>query len=319
MGGLAARPVGLLLMLVVPVVRCFGFSRRPLRFGLGIGAVLLAGTLYTGEQGRPVATRRSFFGVNRVTLDATRGLHLLIHGSTLHGVQSIAAGQRRVPLGYYDRSGPVAALFGALGDRRTEHAVAVLGLGAGALACYAAPGEVWDFYEIDPLVERIAREPAYFTYLRDCVPGARVILGDARLSLAKATRRYGLIVLDVYSSDAIPVHLLTREALRLYLDRLAPGGVLAFNISNRHLDLEPVLGALTRDAGLAARIQFDGDVTPAERARGKLASRWAVMTRRPAELGSLAADARWTPPRASADGRVWTDDFSSVLGVLRWR
>src|SRR5439155_5074767 len=122
----------------------------------GDGAVLLAGTLYTGEQGRPVATRRSFFGVNRVTLDATRGLHLLIHGSTLHGVQSIAAGQRRVPLGYYARSGPVAALFGALGDRRTEHAVAVLGLGAGALACYAAPGEVWDFYEIDPLVERIA-------------------------------------------------------------------------------------------------------------------------------------------------------------------
>ena len=223
MGGLAARPVGLLLMLVVPAMLCFGFSRRPLRFGLGIGAVLLAGTLYTGEQGRPVATRRSFFGVNRVTLDATRGLHLLIHGSTLHGVQSIAAGQRRVPLGYYARSGPVAALFGALGDRRTEHAVAVLGLGAGALACYAAPGEVWDFYEIDPLVERIAREPAYFTYLRDCVPGARVILGDARLSLAKATRRYGLIVLDVYSSDAIPVHLLTREALRLYLDRLAPG------------------------------------------------------------------------------------------------
>src|SRR5207244_3194772 len=122
-GGLAARPVGLLLMLVVPAMLCFGFSRRPLRFGLGIGAV--------------------------------------------------------------------------------RHAGAVLGLGAGALACYAAPGEVWDFYEIDPLVERIAREPAYFTYLRDCGPGARVILGDARLSLAKATRRYGLIVLDVYSSDAI--------------------------------------------------------------------------------------------------------------------
>ncbi len=95
--------------------------------------------------------------------------------------------------------------------------------------------------------------------------------------------------------------------------------MLVFNISNRHLDLEPVLGALARDASLDARIEFDGDVTPAERARGKLASRWAVMARRPADLGSLVTDARWTPPRAPADGRVWTDDFSSVLGVLRWR
>ena len=151
------------------------------------------------------------------------------------------------------------------------------------------------------------------------MPDARVVLGDARLSLARTTRRYRLIVLDVCNSDAIPVHLLTREALQLYLEHLAPGGVLVFNISNRHLDLEPVLGALARDASLAARIEFDGDVTPAERARGKLASRWAVMARRPADLGSLVTDARWTPPRAPADGRAWTDDFSSVLGVLRWR
>jgi len=174
-------------------------------------------------------------------------------------------------------------------------------------------------YEIDPLVERIARDPEYFTYLRDCLPEARVILGDARLSLSRAARRYDLIVLDAYSSDAIPVHLLTREALGLYLDRLAPAGVLAFHISNQHLDLEPVLADLARDAGLVALLQVDTHVTPAERAGGKLPSRWAVMARRPADLGALTSDARWAPPRASADGRVWTDDFSSVLGGLRWR
>jgi len=313
--GPAAAPVGSLLALVVPAMLCFGFSRRPLRFGLGIGAILLAGTLSTGEQGRVVATRRSFFGVNRVTLDATRGLHLLIHGSTLHGAQSLDPARRREPLGYYDPSGPIGQVFEALGDLPS---VALVGLGAGALACYARPRDEWDFYEIDPLVESIARDPRYFTYLRDCLPDARVVLGDARLSLARAGRRYDLIVLDAYSSDAIPVHLLTREALQMYLDRLAPVGVLAFHISNQHLDLEPVLADLARDAGLAALIRGD-DVTPAERARGKLASRWAVMARRPDDLGSLVTDARWAPPRAPAGGRVWTDDFSSVLGVLRWR
>ena len=207
-------------------------------------------------------------------------------------------------------------MFAALGD---PPAVAVVGLGAGALACYARPGEAWDLYEIDPLVERIARDPEYFTYLRDCLPEARVVLGDARLSLSRAARRYDLIVLDAYSSDAIPVHLLTREALGLYLDRLAPAGVLAFHISNQHLDLEPVLADLARDAGLVALLQVDTHVTPAERAGGKLPSRWAVMARRPADLGALTSDARWAPPRGRADGRVWTDDFSSVLGVLRWR
>jgi len=313
--GPAAAPVGSLLALVVPAMLCFGFSRRPLRFGLGIGAILLAGTLSTGEQGRVVATRRSFFGVNRVTLDATRGLHLLIHGSTLHGAQSLDPARRREPLGYYDPSGPIGQVFEALGD---PPSVALVGLGAGALACYARPRDEWDFYEIDPLVESIARDPRYFTYLRDCLPDARVVLGDARLSLARAGRRYDLIVLDAYSSDAIPVHLLTREALQMYLDRLAPVGVLAFHISNQHLDLEPVLADLARDASLAALIRGD-DVTPAERARGKLASRWAVMARRPDDLGSLVTDARWAPPRAPAGGRVWTDDFSSVLGVLRWR
>ena len=115
------------------------------------------------------------------------------------------------------------------------------------------------------------------------------------------------------------MHLLTREALGLYLDRLAPAGVLAFHISNQHLDLEPVIADLARDAGLVALLQVDTDVTPAERAGGKLPSRWVVMARRPADLGSLVTDARWAPPRGLADGRVWTDDFSSVLGVLRWR
>ena len=149
--------------------------------------------------------------------------------------------------------------------------MAIVGLGAGSLACYAEPGQGWTFYEIDPAVVRIARDPRFFTYLKDCRARSQdVVVGDARLRLRDAPDGgYGLIVLDAFSSDAIPMHLLTREALRLYRDKLADGGLIAFHISNRYLDLAPVLGALARDAGLIDRIRRDRDISPEQAKAGQ--------------------------------------------------
>jgi spermidine synthase len=192
----------------------------------------------------------------------------------------------------------------------------VIGLGAGSVACYAEPGQRWDFYEIDPTVTRIARDPRYFTYLADCAPDATITLGDARLSLARATATYDLMILDAYSSDAVPVHLLTHEAIALYLAHLRAGGILAFHVSNRHVDLEPVLSDLAHDAGLAALIQVETAVAPEDAARGRIPSRWIAIARTRDDLGPLVADPRWHPLRPG-NGTPWTDERSSVLRVLR--
>ena len=192
----------------------------------------------------------------------------------------------------------------------------MLGLGVGTIAAYAEPGERFTFYEIDPAVERIARNTDYFTYLADCRGKPEVILGDARLSLEhEPPRKFDLLIVDVFSSDSVPVHLMTREALKIYVDRLNPRGLLAFHISSRYLDLEPMLGSLAEDAGLTARLWRDVDAAGAV---GRFVSVWVVMARSPADLGPLLGDSRWQP-LACDTGPVWTDDFSNVAGTLRWK
>jgi hypothetical protein len=312
--------LGIGLMFGIPALLCFPFSRRPLRFGLGIAGVLAASMLYLGGQGQILYSERSFFGLNRVALGSDDQYHLLIHGGTIHGMQSRDETRRREPLAYYYPSGPLGQLFA---DRQTDSSwasepIAVIGLGTGSVACYALPGQPITFYEIDPVVEAIARDPRYFSFLRDCAPDAEVVLGDARLTLAGSQdRHYKLLVLDAYSSDAIPVHLITRQALELYLAKLAPGGVLAFHISNLHLDLEPVLGNLARDAGLAALYQNDVQLDAEDRARGKAPSQWLLMARDEADFGALAGDKRWKPARVEPGAPVWTDDFSSILSAFK--
>ena len=305
------------LMFGLPALLCFSFSRRPLRFGLGIGAILLVSAWTSGVSGQALYAERSFFGVHRVTLDPTGQYHLLLHGSTLHGKQSLDPARQQEPLTYYYPSGPLGQLFDALKRGPARPAVGVVGLGSGAIACYATPGQQWTFYEIDPTVARIARDSRYFHFLSDCTPQAQVVLGDARLSLSeRAGQPYDLLVLDAYSSDSIPMHLMTREALQLYVERLAPHGLLVFHISNRHLDLEPVLGNLAHDAGLASLTQDDAALSQAEESLGKQASQWVVLARQPEDLAMLAADARWQPLRRNV-GAIWTDQFSSIVGVFR--
>jgi hypothetical protein len=312
------------MMFGLPVLVCAALWRWPVRFGLGLAGILLAGNFYTAGEGQVLYAKRTFFGIHRVILDHTKSYHLLIHGTTLHGMQSLDPARQKEPLAYYYANGPLGQIFDVFsGDPSTatqdaKRKIADVGLGAGSAACYSQPGQQWTFYEIDPVVERIARDSRYFTFLQTCAPNAQIKLGDARLELASAQPgEYGLMLLDAYSSDAMPVHLITREALRLYLDKLEPDGVLAFHISNRHFDLQTVLGHLAADAGLEARVWKDAIITPVDARLGKSDSEWLVMARSLDDLGSLADDPHWQPPKIKPGTTTWSDDFYDLLSVLR--
>ena len=313
---------GLLLCAGVPAVLCFALRHRPVAFGLALGALLLTMTVLTGAgEYRTLHRERSFFGIWQVRVYPALGFTSLVNGTTDHGRQSREPGREMEPLSYFHRAGPIGQVFGAMKEAAGGGPVGIIGLGTGSLACHGRPGQEFTFYEIDPAVLRIASDPRYFTYLKVCPPAIQVVLGDARRSLAVAPdRHYRLIILDAFSSDAIPSHLLTREALRLYLDKLAGSGLLAFHISNRHLDLEPTVGNLAHDAGLVALSQREGVIAKDEaRREGRTPSHWVVLARRSEELGALREDHRWRPLSPRPDRRIWTDDFSNILEVIKWR
>jgi spermidine synthase len=193
--------------------------------------------------------------------------------------------------------------------------VGVIGLGAGSLACYARRADRWTFFELDPAIERIARDPELFTLLARCAPRAQVVLGDGRLSLAKAPdHEFDLLAMDAFNSESVPVHLLTREALAIYTRKLSAHGLLVFNVSNHYVDLHTVLANLAASAGLVA---LERDDTKAGRANGRAPSRWVAMARSASDLGALAAAPAWRRLRPDPGKRLWTDQYSDVLGVLR--
>ncbi len=296
----------------LPAFVSFTQKRVPMRFAASVATMLAAGLITAAAQGQALYVSRTFFGVYRVTADPAKQIHTLYHGTTLHGMQAVDPAKQVEPMAYFYRQGPVGQYFAGLPDVAARREIAVVGLGVGTLASYRTPGQNWTFYEIDPEVERIARNDAYFTYLRSCGDACRVVLGDARLSLVRAPEHgYGLLILDAFSSDAVPVHLMTSEALGLYLSRLAPGGALAFQITNRHLTLAPVLGRLALNHGLTARWQRHIATHP-----GGFSSEWMVMARSAADLGSLATDPRWQTPAIPPSTPLWTDDFSNILSVL---
>lgn len=291
----------------------------PRRFGLALAAILLGGATYSAGGHRLLHIDRSFFGINRVLLTEGGRFRVLLHGRTIHGVQSTQPALRREPLSYYHRRGPAGEIFARFAAGRRDLRIGVLGLGAGTLACYAEPGQRWTFFEIDPAVEHIARNARLFTFLADSPAPIEVVLGDARLSLARVPdRAFDFLALDVFSSDAIPVHLLTREALALYLLKVKPGGVIAFHLSNRHLDLRPVLAATAGALRVPALVRADLEVDEADWTEARYPSTWAIVA---AARGALAplADSRWEAPAPRPGLAPWTDDFSNIFGVFRWR
>jgi hypothetical protein len=315
----ALHPVLAVLIpaLLIGVVT-LGLGKSPLWFGVALGAALLVGTV-TGLRREPVVmAHRSFFGrftvVHEPGAAGAPGWHALYHGSTLHGAQSLTPGRRREPLTYYTARGPLANVFAATADRAGRRRVAIVGLGTGTTAAYARPGESWTFYEIDPGVAEMVTGGRWFTFYNDAPAARRIVLGDARLSLARAPAgAYDLIVLDAFNSDAIPTHLLTWEAFDTYLRALAPRGLLAVHTSNRYLALEPVLRAQAAARGLAWR-ESTGPL--GDRDRFESIATWLVFARAEADLGPLAADSRWSTEPVTPGVRPWTDDFSSLWTVL---
>lgn len=294
----------------------YRFRNRPLGFGLGMGALLLAGSLTLNPGSRTLFAERNFFGMLQVKLDDSGSYHLLTHGTTLHGAQSLEPDRFREPLTYYHPTGPLGQVFAAFSPKLAQGRIAIIGLGTGSIAGYGRPGQHYTFYEIDPAVAKIAQDPRYFTFLQDCPAAVEVILGDGRLALQQAPdASCDLIILDAFSSDAIPVHLVTREALKVYLSKLRDGGILTCHITNRYLDLIPVIGSLARDAGLACMVRKDFPLI--ENSPRKSPSLWAVLARQPADLAPLAADPRWRP--LDGGNALWTDDFSNILAVFKWQ
>jgi SAM-dependent methyltransferase len=311
-----------LLVVSIPLaLLCLSFNERPLRFGLGLGALLLVGLGLRPGLDEVIFRDRTFFGTHAVAVREGGSVHALMHGTTLHGTQLRDPSRRLEITTYYHREGPVGQIFAVLHGRAPSNRVGVVGLGTGSIACYGRDGEAWTYFEIDPVVERIARDPRYFTFLRDCAPEVDVVLGDARLTLGHQPQgEFDLLIIDAFSSDAIPLHLLTREAVALYLEKLAPGGVLAFHVSNRHLDLEPVLASLQHSLGVTAlytrhnpeRSDTGGPVVASP-------SAWSVFARSSGDLGELLADGKWRAPAAKFGFRVWTDDFANILSIYKWR
>jgi hypothetical protein len=305
-----------LLVFGLPALACFLMSRDRGSFAVAIAGLLAVSHFLPGQGMRTLYATRSFFGIHRVTTDQKGEFRYLFHGKTVHGIQSLDPEAAKVPLGYYHPAGPLGEVFAS----RAGGPVAAVGLGAGAVAAYGKPAQEFVFYEIDPAVKSIASDPSYFGYLSRSQASISIVTGDARLQLGTAPDgHYDLIVLDAYGSDSVPVHLLTREAMQLYLSKLSPGGMIAFHISNLHLDLRPVVGALTADAGLACLFREDADFPEEEQARGRWPSRWAVAARATADLEPLLQKGDWESLGPDPRLPVWTDDHSSILPLLDLR
>lgn len=308
-----------LAFLVVPEARKL---LRP-RLALPGLALLLLGLAALQASGRVEYRDRSFFGVVSTQLSPDGAFRLLSHGTTIHGAQRLAdlsalgtPGARPEPLAYYISGSPLAEGIELQQARRSAPlAVGVVGLGTGTLACYSKPGETWRFYEIDPAVISVATDPRRFTFLPACAPQAEIVPGDARLTLARESgRRFDVLVIDAFSSDSIPVHLLTREGLRLYAERVGPDGIVVLHISNRFLELASVVAANAAAEGLSAARRFDPGA-PAGSVKPIFASDVVVLARDPSQIAPYL-QAGWSPLRPRAGVAAWTDDYSNVVGAI---
>jgi hypothetical protein len=350
------------LMYGVPAVLCYTFVERPVRFGLSVGALALAAAVCGVVANRVEFQDRSFFGVLKVERDPSWKADVaeqlesvsLMHGTTLHGIQLRSPADpeadlrwRQQPMTYYHRTGPVGNVFGVY-NTDPSRPFGVIGLGTGTMASYALPGQHVTFYDIDPVVRGISFDSdRFFTYTADArARGAEpeLVMGDARLTMERQQLRddqkYGLLIIDAFSSDAIPVHLITREALELYLERLRPDGIVLFHVSNRYLDLRPVLANLAQEEKLTGYAYADDrEKSSAPAQTGRFPSTWVALARKPEHLDRLLRQPAWgeiQPALKSAtllagfvkapwealkpDPKVgvWTDDFSNLLSVFNW-
>jgi hypothetical protein len=376
--GVEIEPLRLraLVTFALPAVLCYTFVERSTRFGLGLGAILLAGAIGSLSDTSVQYQTRSFFGVLRVEFDFP--FVRLLHGTTLHGIQRMQVFpedemDRDVPLAYYSQTGPVGHLFDAYNpsNLRVIGAAAgpaatlvrrpgvrpnmgVIGLGTGTMACYAERGQHLTFFDIDPAVRDISfNKEGYFTYVQDArdrhVVVENLVLGDARLTMQRQQLaeddKYGILVVDAFSSDAIPIHLINQQALRVFRDKVSANGIIAYHISNRHLDLLPVLANIAEAENMVGLYVQD----PEDREIYKTATTWVLLAATAEDLERLdeedwarrtgvrhwdqvqrglhaagfavpKLDSFWHDLRERREPKVgvWTDDYSNLLSVFRW-
>jgi len=295
-------------------------SRRAVLFAVALGALALQALLAPPDKLANLHVARSFFGVHRVTLDDVPEVggpvHLLFHGTTIHGAQPLDPAFRCRPTNYYAPAGAIGQTYAGVLASGPNKTIGVVGLGGGSVAAFTRPGDRLRFFEIDPEVERIARNPAWFSYIGECAQGeVDVVLGDARLTMThEAAGSYDLIHLDAFSSDTVPTHLLTVEALRVYLAALKPDGVLLMHISNRNLALEAPAAATAKALGAATLMQ---EFAPPKGTPSVVAAPNQVMlvARTPQALARFAADPRWRSARDKGV-RPWTDDYTNIVGAI---
>ncbi|MBN9580159.1 MAG: fused MFS/spermidine synthase [Afipia sp.] len=287
---------------------------------VALGLVLLR--VYPADNGR-VETVRSFFGVHKIVVTPDGQYHVLMHGTTIHGAEKFLNDDgskvqgRPEPISYYHKDGGIGRAIAAIRERKGGPIrVAVIGLGSGSLACQSQPGENWTFFEIDQTMVDTARDPRYFTFISSCEPNMKPIIGDARLTFAKeADGAYDLIIVDAYSSDAIPIHLATEEAMAIYKSKLAPQGAVVMHVSNRHLELESVAVGIAEENDLKSWVYNEDSGRDAEYI---FTTDVVISARDDADVGRIASDPKWTFTEATEGQRVWTDDYSNVLGAV-WR
>lgn len=301
----------LVLIYALPVLLALHWSgAHPIRSGIAIGAVLLIDLRTTADLIGGGTTSRGFFGVLHYSEDEAHKFRVLVDGRTIHGRQAIDEKERANALSYYHATGPAGEV---LSEGTRPRRVVVIGLGAGALAAYVRAGDHWTFFEINPEVVALAKR--HFTYLSDAAQRGTVDVevGDGRLLMAKVPDDSAdVVVLDAFSSDAIPTHLMTKEAVAIYRRVLKPDGIVLANVSNLILRLQPVFGAAARDAGIGALQRIDMRVPADLRAKGKDGSEWVILS----EDAAVQREG-WTPIATPPAQRAWTDDFISVLSILR--
>jgi SAM-dependent methyltransferase len=301
------------LFFVVYKLKNYGY-----RFALTFGVLLFTYTLTLPgyiEGANRIFVSRNFFGVKKVLEDPSTHLRKLLHGDTIHGIESTDPERAGQPLSYYYPGGSVSDVIELLRARVKPQNFAVLGLGAGTMAAYGDSNHHVRFYEIDPSVEPIARQ--YFTFLLRCGSNCDVVIGDGRLQLARERDgSFDFLLLDAFSSDSVPTHLLSREAVKMYLSKLTPDGIVMFHVSNRYLNVEKLVSSLVTDSGLAAFSRFDdaGDL----RKLGKSSAYHIVAARRMEDLQGIRGRPGWVAVTRPADFQPWTDDYSNLLSLIRW-
>jgi hypothetical protein len=290
-----------------------------------VAAIILALVLirvYPADDGR-VETVRSFFGVHKIVVTPNGQYHVLMHGTTIHGAEKFQNDDgtpvtgRPEPITYYHKDGGIGQAISAVRERKGAPLhVAVIGLGSGTLTCASQPGEDWKFFEIDQSMVDTAKDPKYFTYIRKCEPDLKPVIGDARLTFAREPNGiYDLIIVDAYSSDAIPIHLATEEAMEIYKDKLAPQGVVVMHVSNRHLELSSVVVGIAEANDLKSWVYSEDSGRDNEYI---FSTSVVASAREEADVGKLASSEQWALTEAEDNQRVWTDDYSNVLGAV-WR